>query len=78
MVSFAVLNGCRQNLPNQPKIDVCVILTSGNAHCIPFKHRDGHEYLVHRDELPGGFFVSADHFAEIQLYIKNLESLIEE
>lgn len=70
------LSGCRAHLPSHPAIDVCVVLTSGNAHCLPFKH-EGPEYLIQQSELPGGFWISPDHFAKIQLYIKDLEALLE-
>jgi hypothetical protein len=44
---------------------------------MPFKH-EGPEYLIQQSELPGGFYVSADDFTQIQLYIKELEDLLRE
>lgn len=77
VVFCTALSGCRAHLPSHPAVDVCVVLTSGNAHCMPFKH-EGTEYLIQQSELPGGFYVSADDFTQIQLYIKDLEDLLRE
>jgi hypothetical protein len=45
-----------------------------SAHCLPFKH-EGEEYKLEAKELVGGFWISPKHLSDIELYIKELESL---
>jgi hypothetical protein len=74
-VSFAALTACREKLPEQPKVDVCVVLSSMAANCFPFGY-DGDEYKLEPTDLVGGFWISPDHYAEIVLYKKRLEDIV--
>jgi hypothetical protein len=74
VASFAALTACRESLPKAPPVDVCVVLTDMSAHCLPFKHT-GEEYRLEAKELVGGFWISPKHLSDIELYIKELESL---
>ena len=74
VVSFAALTACREKVPDPPKVDVCVVLTDMSAHCLPFKY-EGEEYRLDSKELIGGFWISPKHLSDIELYIKELESL---
>jgi hypothetical protein len=69
------LVGCKQPLPEPPKVDVCVVLTNFDAHCVPYGDHEGEEYRLDSKEFIGGFWISPKHLSDIELYIKDLESL---
>ena len=74
LILLLALTGCRESLPSPPPVDVCVVLTDMSAHCLPFKY-EGEEYKLAPTELVGGFWISPKHLSDIELYIKELESL---
>lgn len=68
-------SSCTQ-MPDAPKYDVCPVLISGDARCIPKNQPGKDEYRVPQAELFGGFWLSPESYGELMKYKSELEELI--
>lgn len=69
-----VLNSCL-SVP-LPRVDLCVILTNGDGWCIPQNQPGKKEYGIPKEQLVGGFWITAEHLGEIKRYQKQIEELL--
>lgn len=72
--SIPFLNGCLTLPP--PQVDVCVILTKGDAWCFPQNQADKPEYGIGQAELVGGFWINAAGYGELKRYQKQVEEML--
>lgn len=68
-------SSCTQ-LPPAPKYDVCPILISGDARCIPKNQPGKEEYRVPQSKLFGGFWISSKDYGTLMKYKAELEEII--